>query len=216
MTTGKKFCANCGNPLEVGGKFCAYCGSPLSGAQSASSAPPSPMPSPPPPPPLAPEPNAPLAAAPATPAATENIIGVIPGISRMKGIFKVEAYHIVVTEKRLIFAIVTNQAMKEEAQKSSGKGFGGFLKTAISGNDLTPRYINMPPEQALHETPGNFSVDLSAIRKVKVEQGMEFLDDRKENEGKLIIETAGEKLSFILRNHYYKIARETLHKAGLS
>jgi len=134
----------------------------------------------------------------------------------MKGLFKIEAYHMVVTEKRLIFAIVTNQAIKEEAQKSSGKGFGGFLKTAISGNDLTQRYLNMPPEQALHETPENFSVDLSRIRKVKVEQGKESMDDCKENNGKLIIETVGEKLAFILRNHYYNIARETLHKAGLN
>ena len=74
----------------------------------------------------------------------------------------------------------------------------------------------MPPEQALHETPENFSVDLSRIRKVKVEQGKESMDDCKENNGKLIIETVGEKLSFILRNHYYNIARETLHKAGLN
>lgn len=43
----------------------------------------------------------------------------MPGISRKKGIFKIEAYHVVVREKRLIFAVVTSEAMKEEKNELS-------------------------------------------------------------------------------------------------
>jgi hypothetical protein len=206
----RRFCINCGNPLEAGAKFCAYCGSPLSGAQSTSSSPSFPLS--PPRTPIAPEPAAPLATAPAD---NERIIGVIPGISRKKGMFKIEAYHVVVTEKRLIFALVTNQTTKEEAQKSSGKGFGSFLKTALSGNDMTQRYLSVPPEQSLHETPDNFDVVISRIRKVKIQKGGGYMDEGKEADGKLIIETVGDKLSFMLRNPYYDIAIGILHKAEL-
>jgi hypothetical protein len=201
----RKFCSSCGKPENVGARFCAYCGQAFAGSVSAF--PPSQSP------PSVNIANQPLPL-PSSPSG-ENIIGVIPGASRKKGMFAIEAYHVVVTEKRLIFAIVTKEAIKEESQKSSGKGFGGFLKTALAGNDLTQRYLNLTPQQALRETPENFDIDINRIRKIKIEKGLENMDNRNDNDGKLILETVGDKLSFALRNHYVDTARELLRQAGL-
>ena len=220
MVAEKKFCSNCGNPLDIGAKFCAFCGQPLTQippttaparkivttAPSASNTTESA---------ISTNSNVPAAKVDLAPP-VEQILGVIPGISRKKGMFNFESYHIIVTPKRLIFAAVTNEIMKEEAQKSSGKGIGSYLKTALAGNDFTQRYLNMAPEQALHESPQNFDVDLSRIRKVKVEQGTLYLDGRKQDEGKLIIETAGDKLSFMLRNNYCDVARQLVQNVGLA
>ena len=220
MVAEKKFCTNCGNPLDIGAKFCAYCGQPLTqlypnaapASQIEATTPSTPNTTRPA---VSANTNVPAANVDYTPSA-EQIVGVIPGISRKKGMFNIESYHIVVTPKRLIFAAVTNEIMKEEAQKSSGKGIGSYLKTALAGNDFTQRYLNMAPEQALHEDPQNFDVDISRVRKVKVEKGTLYLDGRKQDDGKLIIETAGDKLSFMLKNNYYDVARHLFQKVGLA
>jgi hypothetical protein len=199
--------------MDTGARFCAYCGNPIAGVPLAGSSNPVT-----PPVLIANQPASPASPSQPTTSSTpsgERVIGVIPGVSRKKGMFKIEAYHVVVTEKRLIFAIVTSEAMKQEAQKSSGKGLGGFLKTGSGGNDLTQRYLNLTPEQALHETSENYDIDLSRIRKVKIEKGMESSDNSKENDGKLVLETVGDKLSFSLRNHYVDKGREVLRKTGL-
>ena len=52
----------------------------------------------------------------------ENLIGVIPGISRKKGLFKFESFHAVVTDRRIIFALLTNEIMKEVITRSMGLG----------------------------------------------------------------------------------------------
>ena len=220
MVAEKKFCTNCGNPIDTGARFCAYCGQSLNQIHSnaapanqieatTSSTSITPQPG------IAANTNGPAAKVDFTPS-VEQIVGVIPGISRKKGMFNYESYHIIVTPKRLIFAAVTNEIMKDEAQKSSGKGMGSYLKTALAGNDFTQRYLNMAPEQAMHESPENFGVDLSSIRKVKIEKGTLYLDGRKQDEGKLIIETVGDKFSFMLRNNYYDIARQLIQKVGLA
>ena len=151
MVAEKKFCTNCGNPIDTGARFCAYCGQPLNQIHSnaapanqieatTSSTSITPQPG------IAANTNGPAAKVDFTPSA-EQIVGVIPGISRKKGMFNYESYHIIVTPKRLIFAAVTNEIMKDEAQKSSGKGMGSYLKTALAGNDFTQRYLNMHPSR---------------------------------------------------------------------
>ena len=222
MAEVKKFCTNCGKPLEPGTRFCGFCGKEISGSPPAASvstgsgtitAPPT-LPAPP---------------AKAPPAATaEQLIGVIPGISRKKGLFAVEGFSLVVTEKRLIFAVVTSEMVKEAAKKANeeakanGKGFmAGMLEAATVGYTIHKRYFDMTPEAALAENSTNFAVELSRVKKVKIEPSKRVVrhnsNRRQETweDGRLEIQTAGEKYFFSLPQTSYEAAREVIGKAGL-
>jgi hypothetical protein len=160
----------------------------------------------------------------------EPLIGMIPSVSRKKGLMGVESLNIMVTQRRMIFAVCTNTMMTEEAKKASKEGgfFGGMMNAATVGYTFYKRYLNMPPDAALAENPQNFAVDLNRIRKVKIEAGKEIRTyaGMKANQGsvikthqyendKLEIETVGEKYSFDVPGAFYEMAVETLHHAGL-
>jgi hypothetical protein len=220
MNSDRRSCTHCGNQLEAGAGFCGFCGQPVSGQNLA-------------PPPII---NTPVRAAPAAPlqatpgptgmAATtspalsgEKLVGVIPGISRKRGFFKFESFNAVVTDRRIIFALLTNEIMKEEAKKNAGGGIGAIFKAAMAGGNTHQRYQQMSPEDALKENLENFAIEIARIRKVKVQRGSEGFElgpNQKDEEGKLYIETVGEKLSFVLKNYYCDTALQLLRQAGLA
>jgi len=219
MSSDRRFCTHCGNQLDADARFCASCGQAVSGQNIASP----PIPNPP----VLAAPMAPQSApGPAGMAATtspalfgENLIGVIPGISRKKGLFKFESFHAVVTDRRIIFALLTNEIMKEEAKKGAGAGIGAMFKAAIAGGNTHQRYLQMSPDNALRESPENFAIEIAHIRKIKVQkrrEGSELGANQKDEEGKLYIETVGEKLSFVLKNYHCNTALQLLKQAGLA
>jgi hypothetical protein len=140
----------------------------------------------------------------------------------------VEAFNIVVTSQRMIFALMTTQMVQEEARRNaSGKGFfGGMAAGITAGYDLWKRYLQMAPEQALRENPGNFDIPLNQIRRVKfdggktlfkkggVSIGMNINRDADEP-AKLEIETAGAKHKFEIASHFQAEARDVLRRTGL-
>ena len=151
----------------------------------ASSPPPgsAPPPPPPPPPPPAPPPEVAQQAQPpvSSPSAVggERIVGVIPAIRRKTGLFSSKTYSLVVTDRRILFAEVTQQmatqAAKDAAEeaKAEGKGFfGRAAQTALSGHRIYQKYWQMAPEAILAETPGNYAVELRDIVSVQVHAGM--------------------------------------------
>jgi hypothetical protein len=218
MAPEKNFCANCGNPLEEGDKFCAYCGNPLSGVESTpQSALSTPPPAPPSQSPVAPGQMA--APAPAAQPDQEKVIGVIP-VSRKKSLFSFESFSLVVTERRMIFALMTKEIMKEQAAQLYSKGFLkglGNLVTQSSGNNyIAQRYLNKPPEEALKENPQNFAIDRSSIKKIKLAAGFIGVGGQDAAEGKLEIQSMGEKLSFIVKQNDYSTAREVFKRAEIS
>ncbi|MCW3998864.1 MAG: zinc-ribbon domain-containing protein [Candidatus Bathyarchaeota archaeon] len=152
-----------------------------------------PPPPPPPPPPAAPTP---APAAPAMPssvapaampsqpsapapqrlpqASGEETYGVIL-LRRMKSLGRYDSYAGVVTSQRLIFAQITSQMVTDAAQqardqaKADGKGFFGQWANQLKNTfGFTGRYLTMPPDAILSETPGNFALDNNSINEIKV------------------------------------------------
>jgi hypothetical protein len=225
MTQGNKFCTSCGAALKPADHFCGACGKPL-----AASVPPAPVYAPPPIPVYVPPP-APVYYAPPPPAANvESVIGFIPAVSRKKNMIAMEGFTVIVTSRRMIFAEATNALMTEETKKTYKKEgfFAGLIDSATIGYTFYKRYENIPPDAALAESPQNFAIDLSGIRRVKIEAGKEIenystmeanqnsvIQQHRYESGMLDIETVGERYLFNLPNSSYNMAADTLRKAGL-
>jgi hypothetical protein len=219
MTQNANFCSNCGSPLQPDAHFCASCGKPLAGPVQA-----------PPPPSYAPPPPAYTPAYNPPPQANiEGLIGVIPAVSRRKGL-GMEAFNIVVTPRRMIFAVMTNDMLTKEAKKVGKEGgfFGGMFNAATVGLNFYKRYLEMTPDAALAESPQNFAVDRANIRKVKVAEGKEIqtyasmkanqgsiIKNHQYDQGKLEIETAGVNYTLDLPASSMDMTVETLRRAGL-
>jgi hypothetical protein len=220
MTLGNKFCTNCGAALAPSDRFCGGCGKAVNAntAPSVPAAPP--VMQAPPPPVFTPPPVAP----------PEQPIGMIPAVSRKKGLMTMEGFAVMVTQKRMIFAAMTNELINAEAKKAAKEGgfFGGMLNSATAGLNFYKRYLNMSPDTALAENPQNFAIELTAVRKVNIEAGKEInnyanikanqdsiIQSHAYADGKLDIITAAEKFSFNLPGTSYAMAVETLRKAGL-
>jgi hypothetical protein len=161
----------------------------------------------------------------AAPPTGETLTGIIPGIMRKKGLFGVEAMNGIVTNARIIFAVQTNEMLRQESASA-----GGFLAkmaaAATAGYNVWKRYLNIPPEQALRENPQNFAIFLNQIRRVKFDAGRTIFKkgvvsvgvgvNRDDDEpAHLEIETVSEKLKFDVATHFQEEARTVLRQAGL-
>jgi hypothetical protein len=108
----------------------------------------------------------------------EALVGIIPSVSRKKNLMAMEGFNIIVTRRRMIFAVMTNDMINQAAKQAGKEGgfFGGMLNAATVGYTFYKRYLTMPPDAALAETPQNFAVELSQIRKIKI-TGEKEVDD---------------------------------------
>jgi hypothetical protein len=215
MTQGNRFCTSCGAALTPADHFCSSCGKPLA----------SPTQVPPPAPVYAPPP------APPQPAVNnEALIGIIPAVSRKKNLMAMEGFNIIVTQRRMIFAVMTNDMINQAAKQAGKEGgfFGGMLNAATVGYTFYKRYLTMPPDAALAENPQNFAVELSQIRKIKINGDKEvdnyftmkanqnsILKQHQYQEGTMSIETAGGNYKFNLPSSSMNMALETVKKTGL-
>lgn len=220
MVQSNKFCTNCGSFLDPAWRFCGSCGQPLAAGNVSGSTPSTPYPATPQPPVFNP---------PATPG--EKLLGVVPAVSRKKGIMAVEGFNVIVTDTRLIFALMTNEMIKEEVQRASKGGagfFSGIAAAVTAGSTFYKRYLIMSPDAALAENPDNFAVNLSSIRRVKIEAGKELktYQSMKANQGSIIkrydyengkfeLETGSETLKFELPGSSLDMAVDAMKKAGL-
>lgn len=136
----------------------------------------------------------------------EKVIGVIPKASLRRGLFKVENFNLVVTDKRIIAAKFTNEIYKEEARKRAkeakeeGHGrFKQFLSSAGTGFTFYKRYLDMSPEDILRETAGTFTIETSNVRDIRLREGRSFTDEdgfENKNPNTLLIVTPNSKLKF--------------------
>jgi len=220
MTQGNRFCTSCGTALTPADRFCSSCGKPLA----------SPTQVPPPANAYAPPP-APVYYAPPQPAVNnEALIGIIPAVSRKKNMMAMEGFNIIVTQRRMIFALMTNDMISQAAKQAGKEGgfFGGMLNAATVGYTFYKRYLTMPPDAALAENPQNFAVELSQIRKIKITGDKEvdnyftmkanqnsILKQHQYQEGTILIETAGGNYNFNLPSNSMNMALETVKKTGL-
>jgi len=162
---------------------------------------PAPAPQPVAPPPAYAAPAA-YAGAPAVPQG-ETVTGVIASIVRRKGLFGTEAFNLILTPQRLIFAHMTSDMMRaasEQAKKdakSAGKGiFGQWGAVLGATSAIAEGYYHMSVGDILREHPDNFSIPNQQVRKVEVKKGR--WDEDGQDPDTLTIH-AGDKYKFDLK-----------------
>ena len=211
MTQGNRFCTNCGAALGPADHFCSSCGKPSAAPTQV-------------PPPI------PVYAPPPTAVNNEELIGIIPAVSRKKNMMATEGFNIIVTRRRMIFAVMTNEMISQAAKQAGKEGgfLGGMLNAANAGYNFYKRYLTMLPDAALAENPQNFAVELSQVRNIKI-SGEKEVDDyftmkanqnrilqtHQYREGTILIETAGGNYNFNLPASSMNMALETVKKTGL-
>ena len=183
-------CPSCGKAVSPGAKFCKSCGSRLTQTATPLATPPA-QPSPMPPEPgsfkgvtnAAPEPprqhrvDQQPVQSPAHQHVEEQVLGVIPYLCKMKFFLPVKTYTLVVTDRRLIFARLTNEIRKAavlESQrqgKAEGKGFFARWRDQFHAGTAThENYFRMPAEAIVNETRGNFAMDNASIYSVSIKK----------------------------------------------
>lgn len=218
--TPPKFCEQCGAPLRPTTRFCGNCGTQVEPLAAPPAAPPPAPPSPPtpsaPPVPTPPPPvQEPVATAPEPD--TEPVIGVIPGLTRTKGLMQIETFCLVVTPARLVFSLITQAMINAAVQqaradaKARGEGILGQVGAQMAYLDiLVERYQTIPVEETLAEQPGNFFIPNAQIKKAEIKP----VDARREEVGHyLIIEARSGKYQFTLGGVHPRDVRELLQEA---
>lgn len=151
-----KFCSSCGSEVKENAKFCSECGATLGREETS-------------------KPERPD---------EEMVTFVLPSAKRPKSFGRHDNYCIAVTPRRMIFARVTGDMLKEasreavEKAKEEGKGFigrwGSQLSTLMNYCD---RYVGKTPQDVLAENKENFYVDNSGIHKIRVKSKSRGEDD---------------------------------------
>jgi len=141
----------------------------------------------------------------------EKIIGIVPNVSRNKGLlgFRQEAYTLVLTDLRIIFALVTKEVQTEavknihDQNKASGKGFWSSWGDKISaGMSWFNRYLDMDPEAILAENSANFSLARNEVISLKVQHSTMDPSDPKTPLPFLRIKTRDRKFKLRFSRHY--------------
>ncbi len=144
----------------------------------------------------------------------EKIIGVIPNVSLKTGFLRSKRYTLVITDRRLIGALITKELLKSEAQKrreqarKEGRGrFKQFLAGAITGFVFANRYLEMDPDKIEKENPANFSIYSKDVVNTKLREGM-ISEDEDGNTTQyphsLVIQTKDKKYSFSFSGDFQK------------
>ncbi len=179
------YCGSCGAPMDAGARFCGRCGAAQQNYQPPVYVQPQPQPqpqtyyAPPPPPPPPPVMQPPMPQAqpqmqPAPQMGGEATVGVLL-LRRMKSMGRWDTFAGVVTTQRLIVAQLTKEMLNAASQqaldqaKAEGKGFWGQWGDQLRSTfGYTKRYLSMPPQAILAETPGNFAIPNNSISQIDV------------------------------------------------
>lgn len=113
-------------------------------------------------------------------------------------------YTLVFTDRRVIFAFITKQMMKDMVEsaradaKAEGKGFFGQWGAQLGAySRFAQRYFEMSPGQTLSETPENFAIDRGSIKKAKIKVGVTD-ENGAGSVDHLVIKTADKKYVLLL------------------
>ena len=131
----------------------------------------------------------------------EVTVGVIV-FRKMKSLGRYEAYAGVVTNQRLILAQLTSEMITAAATqardqaKAEGKGFFGQWADQLRNTfGFTNRYLTMPHQAILSETPGNFAIPNNTINEVKIHLKGQH-DDNARRELEAEIKSSGGSFKF--------------------
>jgi hypothetical protein len=148
----------------------------------------------------------------------ESIVGIISNVRT--GLLGQKAYNLIITDKRLIAAVVTSKmlsdAAKQQAADSKARG-EGLLKrmasTAFSGYHYHEKYFDMSPEDILSENTDNFSLEPSMIKKMSIKHGHFNENQGKQDPHQLKIKANNGKFTFSFSSVNPKQAKEILSQA---
>ena len=84
----------------------------------------------------------------------ETIVGIIPDLKHKKGFLKYEGCNVIVTNRRLIVARMTKE-----------------MRKALASTSAEEKYRGMAIEDILSETEGNFAIEASETKRLRVERG---------------------------------------------
>jgi len=190
MTQDKRFCTKCGASILAGDKFCGSCGQPVSGP-----------------------------AAVGLNGGLEQIAGIIPNAERKSGVFKSETFNIIVSDRRIVFAILTGEMIRAQVKEVSKKGFfSGVAGALTAGGNYYKKYADMAPEEALKENPQNFAVNFNSITGLRIIEGHSHVVTKGKppvyDESYIEIDTPSGQHKFTLDRDAIKSAREITRKAG--
>jgi len=153
----------------------------------------------------------------------EPVVAVMPNVTLMRGFLGIGSrqHTLVLTKRRIIFARMTTQMMKEmtaearDSAKADGKGFFGQWGAQIAaGLSFAARYLEMSPEDVLAEHPANFAIEADSIVKSRLKAGGAGNANVAASPDELIIKTKGKKYKMHLGAGVGQ-AREALVEAEL-
>ncbi len=134
----------------------------------------------------------------------EKLLGMVPLVRKPKSFGRSDTYTLILTDSRMVFALLTADMVKKaaaEAQrkgKEEGKGFlARWADQLKAGSAVADRYWEMSPDAALGETKGNFALPNSSVRRIKVST-KGGSDDDDESYTELKIEAVSGKYEFRL------------------
>ena len=132
---------------------------------------------------------------------TETVKFIIPNLAISKSWGRTDSYTLIVTDRRSIFAKLTQEIVNETVKmaranaEAQGKGFLGKWAAQMKGfNNYTVRYNKFTPDQVLQETRGNFAIDNSTIRRIRITDNTD--EDSPGVEYGIEFQTVTEKLYF--------------------
>jgi hypothetical protein len=136
------------------------------------------------------------------PTAGERVICTVRNLMKPKSFGRWDTFNVVVTDRRMIFAQMTGDMIKaaaseaQERGKSEGKGFMQRWAAQMgAGMDYADRYMGMEPEGILRESQGNFALDNSSIRSIRIKDK----NDDNRSAYKFEVEASGGKYKFETR-----------------
>jgi hypothetical protein len=150
---------------------------------------------------------------------SEQLLGVIPNTNKRKGLFGMEAFNVIVTSQRLIFAQLTADMIKaaaaDETKRAKEEGKGGiatFFNTAFAGYSVYKKYFDMDMASILSENKGNFEVGISEIKRYQLTGGAHH-HDRQQNQHMLRLSTTTHgEITLMLQHSDVDNARQLLQR----
>ncbi len=149
----------------------------------------------------------------------ERIAGIIPAMRRKTGLFSSKVFNLVVTDRRILFAEVTNEMLKQAAKdaaseaKADGKGF--FARTAATARSwhrVHQQYWQMTPEAILAESSSNTSIDHRDVVSIRIRGGGFDYDDGQQASDEMLIKTNREKVKLFFERGRSGEARSLLRE----
>lgn len=189
MTSGQKFCTECGASLVPGTRFCGQCGHTVAG-QAPAESPPSTLHQP------TEQPGAPARGGP------EQILGIVPFVEQ--GLLSVIHYTIVVTSERLIFC-TWNQDTDEAMSDAEDEVMQESCNIAETTDEIAhfrakdwadgpwQRYRSVPIDSIAPGNSGSITFPMATITAVDIVR-----ETRTSTQDKLFVETGDHRHEFDL------------------